>query len=63
MKEFDELMKKYIRFKDYEQNKFAKDTPANQDLAVKGFQKLIKEMSVYWDMMSESQKQKYIDLL
>ena len=64
--EFDELMEKYKRFKEYEKNKFLNDTLENQELVIKGVRKLIDRINEIWDQfekMDESQKQKYIDLI
>ena len=60
--EFDELMEKYKRFKEYEKNKFLNDTLENQELVIKGVRKLIDRINEIWDQfeqMDESQKQKY----
>jgi hypothetical protein len=49
--DFDELYKRYRAFERYEKEKFATDTPENQEIAIRGFKRLTTQLSEIWDRM------------
>ena len=58
--EFDSLWKRYNDAKQYEQNKYMSDTPEGQAWALESICQIMKRLSVFWDVMAEAERQKYI---
>ena len=61
-KEFEQLKSRFRKAQEYERTKYMTDTPENQDRAIKALKQIIDRMDVLWDMMSDEQRQRHMDL-
>ena len=60
--EFRQLKQRYLQALDYEKNKYMQDSSDGKEWAEKTFLQVLHRMCELWELLTDEEKQKHMDL-